>query len=76
MIGEHIVVTVVRVEGDAVRLGIAAPASVPVHRKEVFEEIQKNNREALTSQRQRVPKLVPRQQSQKEVEQMPAVAPA
>lgn len=42
-IGETIVidgnirVTVVSVQGDRIRLGIAAPASVPVHRQEVHE---------------------------------------
>jgi len=76
VIGGGIVVTVVRVEGEAVRLGIAAPANIPVHRKEIFEEIQRNNREALTHQRQRVPKLTPRQHAKVTVEQTPAVAPA
>ncbi len=60
VIGGRIVVTVVRVDGESVRLGIAAPADVPVHRQEVYEEIQGNNRQALTQQRPRVPKLAPR----------------
>ena len=35
VIGENIVITVVEVRGDKVRLGIAAPIEVPVHRSEV-----------------------------------------
>jgi carbon storage regulator len=62
IIGGGIVVTVVRVDGEAVRLGIAAPQTVPVHRQEVYEEIQRNNREALTQQRRQVPKLPPRKE--------------
>jgi carbon storage regulator len=48
MIGSGIVVTVTRVEGDVVRLGIQAPVDVPVHRQEIYEEIQRSNRQALT----------------------------
>ena len=40
-IGNDIIVTVVEVRGDKVRLGIEAPTSVPVHRKEVFDAIQR-----------------------------------
>lgn len=57
VIGADIYVKVLRMEGDVVKLGIQAPASVPVHRQEVYDEIQKNNRAALTSGRQTVPKL-------------------
>jgi carbon storage regulator len=48
VIDGRIIVRVVRVEGDQVKLGIEAPNSVPVHRQEVYDEIQRNNREALT----------------------------
>ena len=46
MIGDDIEITVVDIRGDKVRLGINAPGSVPVHRKEVYDAIQRENREA------------------------------
>jgi carbon storage regulator len=46
MIGDDIEITVVDIRGDKVRLGITAPNTVPVHRKEVYEAIQRENREA------------------------------
>lgn len=46
IIGDDIEVTVVDIRGDKVRLGINAPKSVPVHRKEVYEQIKRENREA------------------------------
>lgn len=46
MIGDLIEITVVDVRGDKVRLGITAPLSIPVHRKEVYEAIQNENRAA------------------------------
>lgn len=39
IIDGRIVVTVVEIRGDKVRLGISAPAEVPVHREEVQERI-------------------------------------
>jgi carbon storage regulator len=57
VIDGHIHVTVMRVDGEVVKLGIAAPAEVPVHRKEVYEEIQRNNQQALTKQSATLPKL-------------------
>lgn len=43
IIGDNIVITVVDIRGDKVRLGIEAPKEVPVHRREVYEAIQREN---------------------------------
>jgi carbon storage regulator len=61
--GESIVIDgrihlkIVRVEGDVVKVGIQAPAHVPVQRLEVYEEIQRSNQQALTTQKPSSPKL-------------------
>jgi carbon storage regulator len=44
VIGEDIVITIVKLEGDQVRVGIAAPKAVPVHRREVYEAIAAGRR--------------------------------
>ena len=41
MIGDQITVTVLEVKGRQVRLGVNAPKEVPVHRKEVYERVQR-----------------------------------
>lgn len=47
LIGDGIEIMVVDVRGDGkVRLGIAAPRNVPVHRREVYEAIQRQKQEA------------------------------
>jgi carbon storage regulator len=46
IIGDQIEVVVLGVEGDVVKLGIQAPKNVQVNRKEVYEAIKQNNREA------------------------------
>ncbi|HYV32033.1 MAG TPA: carbon storage regulator CsrA [Candidatus Binatia bacterium] len=57
VIDGRIVVKVVRTEGNFVKLGIEAPADVPVHRQEIYDEIQKNNQAALTTGRPAAPRL-------------------
>jgi len=46
MIGDEIEITVVDIRGDKVRLGITAPTSIAVHRKEVYEAIKAENQQA------------------------------
>ncbi len=46
MIGDDIEITIVDIRGDKVRLGINAPRTVQVHRKEVYQAIQRENAEA------------------------------
>ena len=46
MIGDHIEVIVLSTAGDKVRLGIQAPADVPVHRSEIYAEIRQQREKA------------------------------
>jgi carbon storage regulator len=46
MIGDSVEITVVDIRGDTVRLGITAPRTVSVHRKEIYDAIQLENIEA------------------------------
>ncbi|MBE7498728.1 MAG: carbon storage regulator CsrA [Verrucomicrobiales bacterium] len=57
VIDGRITVKVLRVEGEVVKLGIAAPPNVPVHRQELYEEIQRSNQQALTRDRAAVRSL-------------------
>ncbi|MCA1690113.1 MAG: carbon storage regulator CsrA [Actinobacteria bacterium] len=47
MIGDEIEISVLSVMGDKVRIGIQAPREVPVFRREVYLEIQRENAEQL-----------------------------
>lgn len=43
MIGDSIMVKVLGIDGNSVKLGIEAPREVPVHRREIYEEIRREN---------------------------------
>lgn len=49
IIDGRITVSVLRLDGDVVRLGIEAPKEISIHRKEVYEEITASNRAAAGS---------------------------
>ncbi|MFX4261966.1 carbon storage regulator CsrA [Pelotomaculum propionicicum] len=48
-IGDNITIIVKEVNGDTIRIGIEAPAEIAVYRSEIYQAIQKENREALAS---------------------------
>jgi len=46
MIGDEVEVIIVDIRGDKVRLGITAPKHIPVHRREIYDAIQREKQEA------------------------------
>jgi len=46
VINDNIEITIVDVQGEQVRIGINAPKSVSIYRKEIFLEIQAENKKA------------------------------
>jgi len=46
IINDDIEITVIEIKGDQVKLGITAPKSVPIYRKEVYAQIKDANKEA------------------------------
>jgi len=49
MIGDNIELVIVDIKGDQVKIGVKAPRNITVHRKEVFEEIQLENKKAANA---------------------------
>lgn len=49
IIGNDIEITVLEVKGDQIKIGISAPKSVPIYRKEIYLQIQESNKEAAGS---------------------------
>lgn len=46
IIGNDIELTILEIKGDQVKLGINAPKSIPIYRKEIYLQIQESNKEA------------------------------
>lgn len=49
VVGDNIIITVIEIRGDQVRLGILAPRSIPVHRKELLDQVKAQNIEAAAA---------------------------
>lgn len=50
VVNNDIEITILEIKGDQVKVGITAPKSVPVYRKEVYLQIQESNKAASTSE--------------------------
>ena len=46
MIGNDIEITVLEIKGDQIKLGVKAPKTVPIYRKELYVQIQEENKQA------------------------------
>jgi carbon storage regulator len=51
MVGDDVEITIVDVRGDKVRLGITAPRHIPVHRKEIYEAIQREKAQKQSAEK-------------------------
>lgn len=51
MIGDDVEITIVDVRGDKVRLGITAPREIPVHRREIYDTIQREKAAAAAAEK-------------------------
>ena len=49
IVNNNIEITVLEIKGEQVKLGISAPKDVPVYRKEVYEQIQEANKDAVNT---------------------------
>ena len=49
VINDNIEIKVIDIKGDQIKLGISAPKSVPIYRKEVYLQIQDSNKESVAS---------------------------
>jgi carbon storage regulator len=75
VIGDEILVTVMGVSGHTVRLGIAAPAGVPIYREEIWLAVREENRAAAAAAADALPEQAPSQASSRRPEEAPAQAP-
>lgn len=48
MIGDSIEITVLEVKGEQIKIGISAPKDISVYRKEIYLEIQEENKKAAS----------------------------
>lgn len=50
VVNNNVEITILEIKGDQVKVGISAPKSVPIYRKEIYLQIQESNKEAATSE--------------------------
>lgn len=49
VIDNNIEISILEIKGDQVKLGISAPKSIPIYRKEIYIQIQESNKEAVSN---------------------------
>ncbi|MHB8240701.1 MAG: carbon storage regulator CsrA [Solirubrobacteraceae bacterium] len=76
VIGDEILVTVMGVSGHTVRLGIAAPAGVPIYREEIWLAVREENRAAAAAAAAAEPDALPPAPPQAEASGAPTPPPA
>lgn len=59
MVGDDVVVEVIEVSGSSVRIGIAAPKSIPVYREEIWEAVKAENQAAAAVEVDQLPDDLP-----------------
>lgn len=62
-IGDEIKITILECQNKQVKLGIVAPKEVKVHREEIFEKIQEQNRKAVAMSKDELIKIARKWQS-------------
>ena len=50
VLNNNIEVTILEIRGDQVKIGVSAPKEVPIYRKEVYPQIQKENEESSSAE--------------------------
>lgn len=59
MVGDDVVIEVIEVNGSSVRIGIAAPKSIPVYREEIYTAVKEENAAAATADAAQLPDDLP-----------------
>jgi carbon storage regulator len=75
MIGDNVEITIVDVRGDKVRLGITAPKEIPVHRREIYDAIQREKAAAAAKDSPEHPESVPQDEPEKVASKKPQKEP-
>jgi len=75
MIGDDVEIIIVDVRGDKVRLGITAPKSIPVHRREIYDAIQREKADKKEPEKQPEKEAQASEQPEKETPQQSSEKP-
>ncbi len=54
-LGDDVTITVMEISGSTVRIGIEAPAEIPIYRAEIWAAVKEENRAAAQSGKKRLP---------------------